>query len=121
MFVLDIPANPNCDAVEMRVFNDLSPPTPVARVRLEREQGTPAWFAITGWTVAGAPCPALMRKVDDSGEGVALLISGGDAGLRLQPADRRASWSVADAAQWGEPFLLLADAADLQFVDDGPR
>ena len=121
MFVVDIPANPNCEAVEMRVFNDLAAPVAVSRVRLERAPGAVAWCAVTGWTTQGSPCPALMRKVDDSGEGVALLISGGDAGLRLQQADCRAPWSLSDATQWGEPFLLLADVADLQLLDDGPR
>ncbi|GEM_PF-1611233 len=117
MFVLDIAPNSNCEAVEMRIFNDLTPPVEVSRVRLEREHGTAAWYAITGWTAQGTPCPVLMRKVDDSGEGVALLIAGGDAGLRLQPADRHAPWNISDSAQWGAPFLLLADLQDLQLVD----
>ena len=117
MFLLEISVNPNCEAVEQRVFHDLEPPRPVSRVRLEPPGGgVPQWCAITGWTVAGTPCPALARKVDDSGEGVVLLISGGDAGLRLQPADAPAPWRLDNSRQWGMPFLLIADAQDLTWA-----
>ena len=88
MLVIEIPPNPNCEPVDLRVFHDLEPPKPVAQVRVERPGDTrgPQWCAVTGWTSANAACPALARKVDDSGEGVVLLISGGDAGLRFQAA-----------------------------------
>ena len=112
MILLEIPPNPNCEPVEQRVFNDLEPPRPVSRVRLERA-GQPAWCAVTGWTLDNAPCPAVARKVDDSGEGVVLLISGGEAGLRLQPADAATPWRLEAPGQWGEPFLLLGDTEDL--------
>ena len=97
----------------MRVFHDLEPPRPVSRVRLERGGGEPQWYAVTGWTATHAPCPALARKVDDSGEGVVMLVSGGDAGLRFQSAERPAPWVLTDPAQWGAPFLLIAGPVDL--------
>jgi len=119
MLAIEIPHNPNCEPVELRVFHDLEPPRPVSQVRLERGPGLTGpqqWCAITGWTLAGTPCPALARKVDDSGEGVIFLISGGDAGLRLKPSGDPAAWSVDHPAQWGEPFLLIPDAEDLRAV-----
>jgi len=70
----------------------------------------PGVFQVPGfWT-----CPAQARKVDDSGEGVIMLVSGGDAGLRLQPGGAPAAWSLTNPAQWGEPFLLIADPEDLR-------
>ena len=134
MILLEIPPNPNCEAVEQRIFNDVEPPMPVTQVRLEREPGLPHWYAVTGWTLHNTPCPATACKVDDSGEGVVFLISGGEAGLRLQPADDRAGtipageevspvaglatqpspWRLEDLHQWGHPFLLIADPRDLQ-------
>ena len=124
MLTLEIAPNPNCDAVELRVFHELEPPRVVSRIRLERpgEEGTPHWCVVTGWTVDGAPCPALARKVDDSGEGVVMLVSGGDAGLRLQRADAPTAWRLESPAQWGIPFLLMADAQDLQYEESNmPR
>ena len=58
----------------------------------------------------------MIRKVDDSGEGVALLIDGGDAGLRLKPAAHASPWRLDDPEQWGEPYLLLSGVNDVHFV-----
>jgi hypothetical protein len=69
----------------MRVFHDLEPPRSIRQVRFEREVGRLRWYAVTGWNLNGTTTPAVVRKVDDSGEGVVLLLSGGTAGLRFQP------------------------------------
>ena len=116
MFILEVHDNPNCEAVEMRIFHDLEPPRPVTQVRVERTPGQPEWCALTGWTASGAPCPALARKVDDSGEGVVFLISGGDAGLRLQPTGQQEVWRLESSVQWGAPFLLIAEPQDLRLA-----
>ena len=113
MRIIDIADNPNCEATE-RVFHDVEPPQPVSQARVSRDGATPLWHDITGWTTEGGACPALAQKVDDSGEGVSFLVFGGEAGLRLRPAGSTAAWSVTDAAQWGEPFLLLGDSNDIR-------
>jgi hypothetical protein len=113
MVTIEIADNPNCPSMDLRVFHALAAACPVRQVRLEREPGHPAWYDVTGWTVAGVPCPAQMHKVDDSGEGVAFLLHGGDAGLRLRPADGGRPWSLDDPAQWGEPLLIVSDVVDL--------
>ena len=115
MIVIEIPPNPNCEAVEMRVFHDLEPARQIAQVRLEREAGKPVWYEVTGWTVRGAPCPALAQKVDDSGDGTAFLIYGGDAGLRFRSAGTPDPWQLNHLHQWGEPFLILIDINELRF------
>jgi hypothetical protein len=119
MVMIEIPTNPNCAAVDARIFHDLEPPQTVSQVRLERQAGSPVWYDVTGWTVAGTPCPALLRKVDDSGEGVAFLLSGGDAGLRLRPAGHQAPWGLDDPQQWGESFLILPGAQEVRQRGNG--
>ena len=114
MVLIEISENPNCASVEQRVFHDLAPAQPVVRVRLSGTNGEAEWHDVTGWTAAGAACPALIQKVDDSGEGVAFLVNGGDAGLRLKPAATAAAWRLDDPAQRGEPFLLVTDLEDVQ-------
>ena len=124
MLVIEIAPNLNCEPVELRVFHDLEPPRPITQVCLEAVAGGggPQWYAITGWTTAGTTCLALARKVDDSGEGVALLVSGGDAGLRLRPAASNAPWRLEDQTQQGVPFLLIGDAGDVRFAGSpGPQ
>jgi len=53
----------------------------------------------------GDSCPARAVSVEDSGAGTALLLYGGDWGLRLRPRDGGAAVS--------EPYLLLDDDAVL--------
>ena len=118
LITLEIAPNPNCEAVELRVFHDLDPSRPVGYVRVERSGGAPQWYRVTGWTQEGTPTPAQARKVDDSGEGIVWLVSGGDAGLRLQPDGPQSAWRLKDLQQWGVPFLLMGDPADLRFLDD---
>lgn len=120
MIILDIPPNPNCDATE-RVFHDVETARPVARIRLERARGVAAWYDVTGWTRAGTPCPALAQKIDDSGEGVAFLIYGGDAGLRFRPADSGEPWDLQNAHQWGDAFLITTDLNELQLNIPGKK
>ena len=114
MVSIEIADNPNCAPVDLRVFHDLEPPHPAAQVRLERHPGAPEWYALTGWTAEGHPCPALIQKVDDSGDGVAFLLYGGDAGLRLRPASSGEAWSPDAVHQWGEPFLIIGDREDIR-------
>ena len=114
MFVLEIPDNPNCEAVDMRVFHDLEPPQSIRQVRFERETGRSLWYAVTGWNLDGTTTPALARKVDDSGEGVVLLLSGGTGGLRFQPVELESPWSLGQSDQWGLSFALIGDPNDLR-------
>jgi hypothetical protein len=44
---------------------------------------------------------------EDSGEGVILLVYGGDDGIRLKPAGSSEEWDLASQNQWGEPCLML--------------
>ena len=113
MITLEILDNPNCPSVDLRVFHDLEPPQPAVQVKLAREGQASEWYDVTGWSQAGSPCPAWVQKVDDSGEGVAYLIHGGDAGLRLQPSERPSPWRIDDPRQWGEPLLILPAAEDV--------
>ena len=114
MVLIEIPANPNCAAVELRAFHDLEPAHPVSQVRLERQPGSLQWFDVTSWSLTGTTSPARLQKVDDSGEGVAFLLYGEDAGLRLKPADPHAPWRLDDPQQWGEPFIILTDLDDVR-------
>ena len=114
MVVIEIVPNSNCEAVDLRIFNDAGAPRRIRQVRLERTPGEPAWCDVTGWTTDGTPCPAFAQRVDDSGEGIALLVYGGDAGLRLRPAGQEEPWQLEDASQWGEPFLLIGEGSDVR-------
>ena len=117
MVVIEIPPNPNCDAVEMRLFHPVEAPRHVRRVRVEHAPGQPEWLEVTGWNTDGSSCAALAQPVDDSGDGLALLVHGGSAGLRLRRVGEPGPWRLGDAAQWGLPFLLTGDRDDIQCTE----
>jgi hypothetical protein len=73
----------------------LAPPRPVRRVRLEGAE----------WEVtAPGASTAHAAPVEDSSEGTAWLVYGGDRGLRLTRAD-------VPAAPVAEPYLLVGEGA----------
>ena len=114
MITLEIVDNANCPAMDLRIFHDVEPPQPAAQVRLSRDGQSSQWYSVTGWSQAGGPCPAWVQKIDDSGDGVAFLLYGGDAGLRLCPTTSHEPWASSNPQQWGEPFLIIGDREDIR-------
>lgn len=115
MIIEEIEENPNCRPSDMMRYRETGPPQKVTQVRLYHEAPEGKLYQVTGWTDRpDAPTtPAQVRPVEDSGSGVAYLLQGGSCGLRFKPAESAAPWSLSDPSQWGEPFLLLGDRADL--------
>ena len=109
---IEVEAGENSDMSLLRVFDTREEPREVTRVVALRRDGTEGPCAVTGWSADG-PCPAYAATVWDSGDGVALLIYGGDEGVRLRHADSDAPWDLADRSQWGEPCLLLDPATEV--------
>ena len=114
---VEVEASENCPDSLQLVFSALEEPKPVSQLRLYHEIGTGAFYDLTGWTAAGQPCPALGVAVEDSGQGRAYLIYGGDGGLRMRPATSDPSpdriWSLNDPSQWGESHMVLSDQKDI--------
>ena len=80
MFIeIDVSAGDNCQESLMLMFNGLSEPAPAASVWTTDPGGADMMCAVTGWSTEGA-CPAYSAMVEESGEGSALLVYGGDEG-----------------------------------------
>lgn len=113
---VEVEPSENCPLSANLVFKNLSEPVRVARIRLYDgvSEGMP--FAVTGWSSEGGgrPCPAYAVRVEDSGSGGAVLVYGGDLGLRLRPAGSNAGWDLSAEDQWGETHLVIADMADVE-------
>jgi len=115
--LIQIDENPNCASVDGLVFAPRTPPRIVTQVRVSRN-GKEDWCKITGLDDRGVPCPATAAIIDDSGDGACYLVVGGSWGFRLKPATEDSPWSLGEAEQWGEPFLMLgSDDADLRFEE----
>lgn len=127
---IEIEENPNCAGREGMRYRELGPPSPVVRVRIFDRRDEGEWCLVTAVHGDGPALwgPALVRRVEDSGVGVAHLVFGGVWGIRLCPVERaRPSrvtdeglpWSLDDPDQWGEPYLLLTDPHDFVLAEPG--
>jgi hypothetical protein len=105
--LLQIPENPNCDAMDAQVFQCRSAARVVTHILCERPGGM-EWCPVTGIDEGGKPSPATACLVEDSGDGACYLVIGGGWGLRLRPAGSAEEWDLANATQWGATYFLLA-------------
>lgn len=111
---VDVEAGENCDLSVTRMFEALEPSREVTWVESAfRPGGWEGPCDVVGWS-GGEPVPAMAAKVSDSGDGVVVLVYGGDEGLRLRPSGSSAEWSLDDKEQWGEPCLLLELTAEVR-------
>ena len=95
-----------------RMFDATQDPVQVSRVMASDSSYNDVMCDVTGWSAAG-PCPAYAALVEDSGEGIAMLIYGGDEGIRLKPVGCDEPWDLSSPRQWGEACLLLDRAVEL--------
>ncbi len=97
----------NCPLALTRMFETADVVYQVVRVRTWDLMDVERMCDVTGWSSKTGPCPAYTALVDDSGEGIARLVYGGDEGIRLKPSDLQEEWSLDSPHQWGEACLLL--------------
>lgn len=116
---IDVEANPNTLLSANQVYYNAGEAYRVAAVRLFEGNPEGRLYDVAGWSSAdgGTPVEAYAVKVEDSSEGEAWLVYGGDWGLRLRPTESLEDWSRDDTGQFGETHLVLADEADIMFAD----
>ena len=113
LFEVEVEATGNSPMDLNRVFDLLSEPKAITRVFTADPSGQDTWCEVTGWTQAG-PCQAYAALSEDSGEGVVLLVYGGDDGIRLRSTGSQSEWDLANNEQWGEPCLMLGKDAPVE-------
>lgn len=113
---VEVEPNDNSPMMAQHVFPNAGLPFPVSHVHVY--DGVPGGrlCAVTGWSSAGggSEVRAYAVEVEDSSEGRAILVYGGDWGIRLRPAGSDAPWSLEDTNQWGETHLVLSSEEDLE-------
>lgn len=107
-----VDANDNCPMSAQQVYKTLDEPTKVTGVRIYEGGPEGVLYDITGWSEQG-PVSAYAVGVEDSSAGAAILVYGGDWGVRLRPAGSGSGWDLGSADQYGETHLVLADREDI--------
>ena len=62
-------------------------------------------------------CEVFAQSVEDSGAGMALLVYGGNYGIRLKPENLEEPWDLDSQNQWGEAYLLLSGDGDIRYAE----
>ena len=115
LYQVEVNADGNSPMDLNRVFDLLTDPQPVLRIVAPDLMGNDVWCDVVGWE-NGKPCPAMAALSEDSGEGVIMLIYGGEDGIRLRPADSTDAWDTAAPSQWGEACLMLGSDVRIEYV-----
>ena len=103
---VEVSQSANCPMSLTRMFDAMEEPVLVSGVVASDPEDNDQMCDVTGWSSSG-PCAAYAALVEDSGEGIARLIYGGDEGIRLKPAGCEERWDLDSPNQWGEACLLL--------------
>ena len=107
LYAVEVTAAANSPMPLHRVFDLLEEPRPIRQVFTADPMGIDAWHQVAGWNESDGPGPAWAALAEDSGDGVILLVYGGDDGIRLKPQTDPAAWNLNAPNQWGEPCLML--------------
>ena len=115
--MIDIEENDNCGYFPIQVFETQSKPQTAALITIPSIPGNDEPHEVVGWCSdnGGTPCEATAVQVGDSGSGQALMIHGGDEGIRLRPASSNSPWVLGADDQIGEPYLLLQASVRLVY------
>jgi len=119
----EVEENPNYNgSVSMR-FKTLGPERKIHQVRISDRDANGQLCSITGWCddPDHPGCPAYAQPVEESGQGIAYLIYGGNWGIRLKPVSLNEEWDLSSPNQWGEAFLLIGDPRAIVFTDVSPN
>ena len=103
---LEVEANGNVDLSVSMMYRDITPPREVYCLKYSI-QGEEQPVQVVGWDAeTHAPCRAFATQVEESGDGMALLVFGGSGGIRLKPLEDETDWKLDDANQSGETHLV---------------
>lgn len=114
--MIDIEDNENCGYFPIQLFETQSKPKTSSSIIVPEVPGRDGEYEVVGWCDenGGSPCEATAVIVGDSGSGQALMIYGGEFGVRLRPSGATSQWSLEAADQFGEPYLLLPTTTQLR-------
>ena len=102
---VDVEANENTNENFSMLYRDVSASREVYCIKYNIE-GNESPVQVIGWDKeTNSPCAAYACQVEESGDGVALLIHGGSGGIRIKPLEDEMEWRLGAPKQKGETHL----------------
>ena len=116
---VEVEESPNSEYLPMRVFETQSEITAADSLVVEGLNPDGSTEVIVGWSSEddGTPTGIQFASVTDSGAAVSVLVVGGDYGLRIRAATSSGAWSLENADERGEPYLLLPPETKISLAE----
>jgi len=116
---LEVEPCENVDKSLGMVYKDVSSPREVYCIKYLANGEEEIPMQITGWDGdTGKPCPAYACRVEESGDGMALLIFGGSGGIRMKTLEDESPWNGNAADQWGDTHLVYPLDSFIVYKDE---
>ena len=100
-----------------QMYHVISTPRKIHSIHYEKD-GEEINVSIIGWDAeTETPCPVYICQIEESGDGVALLIFGGNGGIRMKSLADDSPWDVNDPNQWSESHLVYPRESKVSYLD----
>jgi hypothetical protein len=100
------------------IYRDVSPIRELYCIKYDID-GKERPVQITGWDAdTNTPCSAYACKIEESGDGVALLIYGGSGGVRMKLLEDETKWDIQSTEQWGDTHLVYPSNSFAVYKDE---
>ena len=103
---LEVASNPNIEHSFDMLYSDVGPARELYCIKYNTgEKEEPV--QITGWNAeTNSHCPAYACLIEESGDGIALLVYGGSGGVRMKLLEDESPWDTQSNQQWGDTHLV---------------
>ncbi|QPJ64654.1 MAG: hypothetical protein G3M78_04310 [Candidatus Nitrohelix vancouverensis] len=116
MFI-EVEPNKNIDACISQMYRDVSSPREAYCIQYQVD-GKDETVRLMGYDRdENQFCPAYACAIEESGDGLALLIFGGNGGLRMKLLEDESDWSVDAPGQWSETHLIYPSDSFIVYKD----
>ena len=115
---VEVEAGGNAGQNFSMLYRDVSPSREVFCIKYQvNSEETP--MQVTGWDMeTNSPCAAYACRIEESGDGTALLIYGGSGGIRLKPLEDETEWKLDAPDQRGETHLVYPLNSFIVYKDE---
>ena len=111
-------ANENTSQNFSMLYRDISPSREVYCIKYNMG-GDEFPVQVKGWNKeTNSPCAAYACQVEESGDGIAILIHGGSGGIRIKPLEDETEWGLGAPNQKGETHLVYPLDSFIVYKDE---
>ena len=115
---LEVESNPNIEHNFDMLYRDVGPARELYCIKYNTG-GKEEPVQITGWNAeTNSPCPAYACLIEESGDGIALLIYGGSGGVRMKLLEDESPWDTQSNQQWGDTHLVYPGNSFAVYKDE---